>query len=592
MLGSNSPGTGSTSELKYSEILKLHKESGSNLNSGPYRVSVLSNITVHQIKEILELPLRLEHINADVSIGDYDNIVQDSLNCEGSNAVIIFWELCNIVDGLQHRIELFDDEQLDAILEKAKSEIDLVFKNLQQTSLVLINKFTALQFSRSNIRCNRLEELANQLNRYLTQQMPANTRLVGIEKVLSDVGVANALDMRYYYSSKALYTIEFFKAYSRYISPFFMSANGKAKKALILDCDNTLWHGVLGEDGFDNIDMSPNSKIGAIFSEIQAMALTLNKQGVLLCLCSKNNPADVAAVVSSHPDFQLRKEYITINKSNWQDKVSNIRDISETLNIGMDSFVFVDDSPFEANMIREHLPEVTVLQVPERLHEYPQMFRDNLSLFYNLSFTAEDKNKVEMYKQQAKRDSAKKGYTDIEDYLASLGLKLTVSVDDMSIVPRMSQLSQKTNQFNLTTKRYTEGEITSFIENEDSKVFSFSVADRFGDSGVTGLCIVKLCDDSRMADVDTFLMSCRVLGRNIEYAFVDYLLGTLKQSEVKTVAAQYSSTNKNEQVEDFYDKCCFVAKSDSNSTKKYSLDLVKYEPKRLTYIQVINGRSD
>lgn len=445
--------------LKYSEILSLNKELCINLKSSPYKITVLSNIIVHQLKEILEYLLRSEGINADVMIGDYDNIVQDSFKYKDSDLIIIFWELSDIIDGLQYKIELFDDNQLNAILKEIKSEIDLVLNNLKNTSLVLFNKFTSIQFSNSNINKNNLDKLALKLNQYLEEQVLTNAELVDIEKVIVKVGINSSLDLRYYYSSKALYTIEFFKTYAEYIKPFIMSANGKSKKAIIFDCDNTLWKGILGEDGFDNIEMSTKTKDGAIFSEIQCIALSLNKQGILIGLCSKNNPGDVNQVIKSHPDMKLREEHITINKSNWSDKITNLRQIAKELNIGFDSIVFIDDSSFEVNLIREKLPEITVLQVPERLYYYPKMLRENIGLFYNLSFTVEDKNKTQIYRQQVKRESVKNEFSNIEDYLASLELGMTIYEDDNSIIPRMSQMTQKTNQFNLTTKRYTEGDI-------------------------------------------------------------------------------------------------------------------------------------
>jgi len=576
--------------LKYFEILKINTKLGSNMNSNSYNISVLSNITINQIKEILEYILRNENINANVRIGDYDNIVQDSIKYENSNVVIIFWELSNVIDGLQYKIELFDNEQFKVILKKIKSEIDLVLKNLNKTSLVLFNKFTSMPFSSLNLRKSNFEKFADQLNKYLEDKIFENIILIDLDKVIAEVNVSRSFDFRYYYSSKALYTIEFFKTYTEHIKPSIMSANGKSKKALIFDCDNTLWKGILGEDGFDKIEMSPRTKNGSIFSEIQSIALALNKQGILIGLCSKNNPKDIDEVINSHPDMKLREEHIAINKSNWADKITNLRQIAKELNIGLDSLVFIDDSSFEVNLIKGQLPEITVLQVPERLHEYPKMLRENIGLFYNLSFTKEDKKKIKMYKQQIYRESAKKKFSDIEEYLASLELKLTIFEDDESIIPRMSQMSQKTNQFNLTTKRYTEIDIRNFVISGDSKVFSFSVSDKFGDSGVTGLCIINFDKKNQTANIDTFLISCRIIGRNIEYAFMDYLVNFLKNNKVKNVIAKYVKTHKNEQVKDFYDKCSFSLIKSNNGIVDYELFVDEYKPKKVKYVEVNNGK--
>jgi len=576
--------------LKYSEILKLNTDLGYNPDLKSYTITVLSNITVNQIKEICEYSLRTEGVNTIVKIGDYDNIVQDSLKYNKSNLVIIFWELSNIVEGFHFKIELFNDDQLKTILEKTKSEIDLVFKNLEQTSLVLFNKFTSLHFASSNIKKTNFEKAADQLNQYLKEKKRTNVKLIDLEKVIAKVGVDSSIDLRFFYSSKSLYTIDFFKAYAEYVKPYIMSATGKAKKAIIFDCDNTLWKGILGEEGFKNIEMSPNTKDGTIFSEIQSMALALNKQGILIGLCSKNNPQDVDEVIKSHPDMQLRDEHITINKSNWSDKVTNLREIARELNIGLDSLVFVDDSSFEVNLIKRQLPEITVLQVPERLYSYPKMLQEHMGLFYNLSSTKEDKDKSEMYKKQIQRESAKNEFSDIEEYLASLKLKLTIFEDDKSIIPRMSQMSQKTNQFNLTTKRYTEKDISNFITKSDSKVYAFSISDKFGDSGVTGLCIINFDKKNQAADIDTFLMSCRIIGRNIEFAFMDYLVNSLKNFKVQTVTAKHIKTPKNEQVNDFFETCSFSLNCSTDTAKDYILNISAYKPKQLKYIMIINGR--
>ena len=576
--------------LKYSKILERNKQLGNALKATVYNIAVLSNITIHQIKEVCEYYLREEGINANIKIGDYDNIVQDSIKYSKSDLVIIFWELCNIIDGLQYKAELYDKNQLDGIFEKAKNEIDLVLGNLENTSLVLINQFTSISFSSANIRSTLFGKLADRLNRHIETKKQTNVYFLDINKVIANVGVKNSFTYRYYSSSKALYTIDFFKCYSNYIKPYIMAANGKNKKAIIFDCDNTLWKGVLGEDGFDDIEMSTKTKDGAIFSEIQSIALSLYKQGILIGLCSKNNPGDVNEVIKSHPDMQLRNEHITINKSNWSNKVTNLLEIATELNIGIDSLVFVDDSSFEVNLIKQQLPEVTVIQVPERLYDYPRILRENLDLFYNLSFTAEDTQKTTMYKQQLQRGNEKKQFADIEEYLASLELKVYVFIDNEQIIPRLSQMSQKTNQFNLTTKRYTEADIRRFIIDPASKVFAFSVVDKFGDSGVTGLCIINIDEKhKKIANIDTFLMSCRIIGRNIEYTFMDFLINHLKDIEIKNITAKVIKTLKNDQVHDLLNNCSFSLINSNHRIKEYFLDIRNYKPKNINYIEVING---
>ena len=195
-----------------------------------------------------------------------------------------------------------------------------------------------------------------------------------------------------------------------------------------------------------------------------------------------------------------------------------------------------------------------------------------------------------MYKHQIKRDAVKKEFKDIEDYLSSLELKVVIFEDDDPIIPRMSQMTQKTNQFNLTTQRYTEGDIQNFIANKDSKVFALSAADKFGDYGITGLCIITGDDNIETAEIDTLLMSCRIIGRNIEYAFMDYLIRKMKEKKVNNFKTKYIKTQKNEQVKEFYDKCGFKVTESNDSEKKYTLDLTTYVQKKIDYIGIVNGK--
>lgn len=574
-------------ELKYSEILRQNRVLAGTLGDKPYQVSILANVTVSQLKEILEYSLRAEGVPAVVGIGDFDNIVQDSVKHRDSDLVVLFWEPYSIASDLQYRFELLADSAVTELFEKTCAEIGLVFKNLQGTSLVLMNTFTALPFSSTGVAPSKLEELTWKLNQHLREHAPKNVRLIDLDKVIARLGTDKSFDFRYWYSSRAPYALDFFKTYSQCVKPFVLSSRGKTKKALIFDCDNTLWKGVLGEEGVTGIQMSRATKEGNVFADVQSIALSLHKQGVLLGVCSKNNPGDVDEVLGSHPDMQLRDENLAVRRVNWTDKVSNLKEIARELNIGLDSIVFVDDSSFEVNLVRSQLPEITVLKVPEDLYAYPSFLRANCGLFYNLSATAEDARKTDMYKDQAQREASKMEFADMESYLASLGTRLTIHEDDEEIVPRMAQLSQKTNQFNLTTVRYTEADIAAFVRDELTHVFAFSVSDRFGDSGITGLCVVKELKEHE-AVIDTFLMSCRVLGRDVEYAFMSWLIERLDSQGVRRVRANYFATPKNSQVKEFFDRCSLSLTNETETAREYVLNLAKYKSRQVGHVEIID----
>ncbi|RXJ54494.1 hypothetical protein CRV04_11530 [Candidatus Marinarcus aquaticus] len=562
-------------EMKYSEIIKENKKL-EQTDKHSYKIAILSNIMVHQSKEICEYTLRKNGINAEVILGDYDNIVQDSLKYQKVNAVLIFWELWNFIDGLQYKIELLSDEEFSAIINKTKQEVDMVFNNLSKVSLVVVNRFSSIVFNHLSLKENRLNILVAELNQYL--ELKKNIKLIDIDKVIASLSIGRSIDLRYYYSSKTLYSIDFYKKYFEYIKPVFLSANGKTKKALIFDCDNTLWKGILGEDGFDKIKM---------YEEVQYLAVQLAKRGVIIGLCSKNNLQDVDEVLEKHPDMILRDEHIVIKKINWEDKASNLKAIAKELNIGLDSLVFIDDSNFEVNLIKEKFPMLNVFQVPKKEYEYAMMMRTISNLFYNSKETKEDLEKVKMYKAQVARTEVEQSIGNIEEYLKSLELQITIYVDDLKLVPRISQMTQKTNQFNLTTKRYTETDIKNFINSSKHIVIAIGVNDKFGDNGVVGLVIIEYNDDFGI--IDTLLMSCRILGRNIEYKFMDTIIDILKEKNISKIEAQYVRTLKNEQVVDLYDRYGFEIVERNDKNIKYQQHIKEYKKRDLNYIGVRSG---
>lgn len=573
--------------IKISDIIANNREFQEKLkDKKKYEIVILSNLICAPIKDILEYCIRQEGIHACVTFGDYDNIVQDSKKYKDANVLIIFWELSNIIEGFHYKANIMDQKEIDDLILKIKSDIDLVFSFVQDSSLVIFNTFSTLLFNHHYLRENNFDIVCKILNEYVQKNAPKNTFLIDIDKVIAQTSIEKSVDFRFYYSSKSLYTVEFYKNYSRQIKPIILSANGKARKAVIFDCDNTLWKGIIGEDGITGIEMSGKTKNGIIFEEIQHHALELNKKGVLLGICSKNNPDDIKTVFETHPDIKLKENNFTITAINWNDKVSNLQDITKKLNIGLDSLIFIDDSNFEVNFVREKLPQIKVIQVPKKLHEYPLILREASSDFFNISSSSEDLKKVDEYQQQFKRDDERQKFENLEDYLKSLELKIELFVDSTDLTSRIAQLTQKTNQFNLTTKRYTEADIQKYMDNPDTRVFAFRVLDRFGDYGITGVCIVLFNFEKQLAIIDTFLMSCRVIGRNVEYEFFNFLVDSISKLNIKSLDATYIRTEKNQQVVNFYEKLNFHICSSSDSEKKYRLPLNKYIPTNIKYIEI------
>jgi len=322
--------------MTYTEILKEVGRLSIKPTAKSIKIVVLSNIVVNQIKELLEYIICSNNVNVDISFTDYDTIVQSSYELSDSDIVIIFWELSNIFDGTHFKAEMFDKKQLSAFIDDMKTNINTVFENCKNNPIVIFNSFCSIHSTNFDFQKNNLDLIADKLNTYLMKFDQPNFNIVNMDKIISHLGISTSIDNRLFYLSKILYTIPFLKSYVNHIKPILFSTIGLAKKALIFDCDNTLWKGILGEDGFENIQMSTNTKHGYIFSEIQSIALTLESKGVLLGLCSKNNFEDVMGVVNSHPDMQLKEHHLSIIRVNWEDKVSNLQSISSELNIGCD----------------------------------------------------------------------------------------------------------------------------------------------------------------------------------------------------------------------------------------------------------------
>ncbi len=573
--------------MKYHEIIQANRELAQKQESAPrYSVSVLANIAVAQLREILEYTLRRQGVNAVVEVGGFDNIIQDSEKVADADLTVVFWEFAYIAGGLYDNSRRLNRSQAESIEESLRSDLSILFRNLRSSSLVLFNKFSVRAFNYQILSTETAEEICLELNRHIGENAPRNLTLVNTEKILADLSVGRCVDARYAYKAKSPYTLPFYNAYAAHIAPAFLAILGKMKKALILDCDNTLWKGTLGEDGLEGIEMSGDTPDGSVFKTAQNLILDLHSQGVVLGLCTKNEARDIREVLSTHPDMQLKMDHIATYRANWSDKASNLIEIAHELNIGLDSIVYVDDSSFEINYITDALPAVTVLQVPENIFRYPQLLRDNLDLFFSPALTEEDRHRGARYKSVSMRRAEEKRHSSIDEYLAALKLKAGIGFDDRRNALRISQLTQRTNQFNLTTRRYTESEICELIDDKFHRVFDFRLCDKFGDYGLTGVAILEIEPGKELAVIDTFLMSCRILGRNVEWVFCSNVVAHAKEMGLTAISAQYIPTEKNAQVQSFYDHLGFaVVRTDEGSTS-YRLQLSDFVPKRFDYIEV------
>lgn len=396
----------------------------------------------------------------------------------------------------------------------------------------------------------------------------SNVKVIDITEFNRNYSKTELFDWKFYFISQMGMNPKLHKDFKAWFVKKLNSIAMKRKKCLVLDLDNTLWGGVLGEEGIEGIKIGGDYP-GKAFLYWQEALLNLSKDGVILAVCSKNNEADVLEAWEKNPFILLKKEQFAAYRINWVDKATNIKDLATELNIGLDSFVFIDDNPTERELIKQMLPNVAVPDFPEQPYELPVFFQHIVEDYFKVySVTDEDKKKTAQYKANAQRAQAQSAFTDFGAFLESLNIQITVETANEFNIQRIAQMTQKTNQFNLTTHRYTDADVRGFVEN-GWKIWCIGVADKFGDNGITGAFMVK-----PNGEVDTFLLSCRILGKGIEIAFVKKIFILLDEVGVNELKAQYLPTAKNAQVKDFWEKVgftCIAEKEDG--AKNYTLAL-------------------
>lgn len=391
----------------------------------------------------------------------------------------------------------------------------------------------------------------------------AATTYLDLDEVLSEIGREAFFDRRYWYSARFPFGVRAAAEIARRVIALGVVAKRPRVKVLALDADNTLWGGVIGEDGMEGIALGPDYP-GNCYVDFQRRLLGLQQRGFLLALCSKNNPADIEQVLREHPHMLLREGHFAAMRVNWRPKIDNLGELAEILSLGLDSFVLIDDSDYEVQAVRRELPQVEVIRTPSRAVDVPFCL-DKVARLEVLALTAEDRKKTAMYAAERERRELKRTLEsdgiDLGAYLRSLDMRMRVGIDEAAQLKRLSQLTQKTNQFNLTTRRYDEAQMKAMIDDPAWTVGHFSLTDSFGDSGLVGLALIDR-PDATTATLDTFLMSCRVIGREAEGAFLAALLQWLANAGVRVVRAEFIPTAKNMLAKHFLTAHGFTAVGD------------------------------
>jgi FkbH-like protein len=395
--------------------------------------------------------------------------------------------------------------------------------------------------------------------------------LVDVARLAASVGFEVWDEPRHWHASKLSFSPDLIPVYADVVARTIGAVLGKARKCLVLDLDNTLWGGVIGDDGLARIVLGQGSAAGEAYVAIQRLALDLRARGVVLAVCSKNEEDVARLPFREHPDMLLREDHIAVFQANWTDKAANLRLIAETLNIGVDALVFLDDNPAERAQVRRELPLVAVPELPEDPALYPRMVAA-AGYFEAVGFSQEDRERAAYYQANAKRAVALQASGDMDSYLASLEMTCMIGLVDAVTRPRVAQLINKSNQFNLTTRRYSEAEVATVEADPSLHAIQIRLTDAFGDNGIISVVIAD--KSGPVWEIDTWLMSCRVLGRRVEHAVLAHLAAAARAEGAVALVGRYIPSAKNKMVAQHYEKLGFElvdATADGITVHKLSL---------------------
>jgi FkbH-like protein len=427
--------------------------------------------------------------------------------------------------------------------------------------------------------------MLQQVNFALGQAAGSSVSIVDCDRVASLFGKRRWFDDKYWHLSKQAVALDALPLLARHTVAVLAADLGLSKKCLVMDLDNTLWGGVIGEDGLAGIKLGQGSPEGEAFIALQQYAVQLKNKGVILAVCSKNNEADAKEPFEKHPDMVLKLEDLAMFVANWERKSDNIKTIAKTLNIGLDSLVFIDDNPVEREVIRQFLPEVEVLPLPRDPAGYARALADYL-MFETSSFTKEDAEKTEQYRAKAQISQLEAAAGSIEDFYRSLQMQAVVQPFDELHLPRIVQLLGKTNQFNLTTRRHTMQAVRQFMADPNCAHFYLKLRDRFTDHGLVSMIIAR--KDGDVMDIDTWLMSCRVIGRTVEAELLSQVSAAAQRLGCTTIRGTFIPTAKNEMVKEVFGQYGFAKVSTAaDCTTVWQYDLAAQGPIVNGFIELI-----
>lgn len=600
-LASRSHSATSFDELLFLSTLRKKAEFKGLKQDGPMpreklRLALIGGYSLYPLHELIEHLLSVSGYDSELFIGRYDNYVSEIM--DEASELYSFKPHAVFVLPSEHRCKyqgrLTDARELQQAqaLELSAQLLELCRTLHARTGaeIILSNFMLPAGFDLGPYRARVLGSEWNfrkLLNLELGLNAPACVHICDLEFLTHRRGALNACDARAWFESKQPCAPDLLVDVAKEVTHIIASLRCGPKKMLVLDLDNTLWGGVVGDDGLEGLELGDTSPRGEAFKSFQRYILTLTERGVLLGVCSKNDHDKAAEPFVKHPEMVLRLEHFVSFKANWQPKVDNIRQMAAELELGLDSFVFVDDNPAEIEIVRQFAPEVTTLLVGPDPADYVRQLQDS-RLFEPRHITAEDARRTEQYQQEASRKVLLTSATDMASYLASLEMVGTITEFNLLDVPRITQLINKSNQFNLTSRRRTEAEIQSLLDDPRYVCFVMRLADRFGDHGLISVVIGRLVllGEQPTLEIDTWLMSCRVLKRQVEEEVLNEIVRLARLKACRHVRGIYLPTAKNGMVRQLYPQLGFELVAEAAEQAIYERAVPAYQP-FTTKIQIV-----
>jgi FkbH-like protein len=549
------------------------------------RLAFLGSFTLEPLVIYVEMQSRLVGLDPEVYIAPFNQYPQEILK-ENSrlydsdlDMILLLVEVGSLVgEDFPSRFPVLTDEEKEQARTQVMDRRGQLVSTLTSRvdAVTIVGNFVVPSFSPLGILDNKTErglrEFYRRLNRDLEHLFAGSRQvyILDLESLAGEHGKSRVSSPEMYYRGAFLFSDSFLPLVAKECLGYLKAIKNLSRKCIVLDLDNTLWGGIVGEDGFDGIKLG-GDPTGRAYADFQRLLLSYYSRGIVLAINSKNNFEDAMRVVRDHPDMVLREDHFGSFRINWEDKVQNMTEISRDLDLGLESMVFVDDNPHERERVRLALPQVLVVDLPDSPFGYSRAL-EGLNDFNTLVLSEEDKRRGEMYSQRRRRKELKASGGGLDDFLRSLDTAVEMKAAEDFTIPRITSLINRANQFNLTTRRYTQMEVERMTAQAESfRVYSLRVSDRFGDEGIVGVAVIRI--GKGVWTIDSFLMSCRVIGRGIETAFLAGIVEEAGKDGADRLAGEFIPTPRIEPARSFYRDHGFQDQGEVDGVIRWGLDL-------------------